>query len=274
MITIKPATPLAALILASAAAAALLSAACNEAAEPSRVELPVTTDSAEVVPVQTDLGYVVSLTSARLVMRDLVFTIAGEAHTELSAFRLLHDLLIPPAHAHPGHYLGGEVTGELLGRHVLDLTTEGSVVGMATLLEGTYTAANFTFARGTVDDGLEATDPLIGHTAILEGIATRDGDEYSFVVVLDSPEDRVLVGAPFEARVAPGAASPIRFAFAPRDELEGDTLFDGIDFAVLDADGDGTVSLAADAADSETEDAYNRIHRVFQSHDHFALHLD
>lgn len=265
-----PAARFAALLI-PAAAVALCAGACNEAAEPARVELSVTTDGSGVVPVQTDQGYTVTVTSARLAMQDLVFTVSGEVHTELSAFRLLYDLLIPPAHAHPGHYLGGEVTGELQGRYVLDLVS-AAPVGTATLLEGTYTAANFTFARASVDDGLDGSDALIGHTALVEGIAARGGAEYAFTVVMNSPEDRVLVGAPFAAEISPGAADPIRFTFSPADELEGDTLFDGVDFATLDGDGDGTISITEGAADAATEDAYNRIHRAFQSHDHFSLH--
>lgn len=93
-----------------------------------------------------------------------------------------------------------------------------------------------------------------------------------------------------------------------KDPLEGDTLFDGIDFGALDYDGDGQLTLAeegspetttshfdagtlADAGLLEATDAatapdagppdddakqhldaaYHRLKRTFQTHDHFDI---
>ena len=58
---------------------------------------------------------------------------------------------------------------------------------------------------------------------------------------------------------------------SPLDPLEMDTLFDGVDFAALDRDGDGRIQIAPDSSDEETVAAYNAIRRTFQTHDHFVV---
>ena len=244
---------------------------CEKATEAPRVELAVVTDGGGLVPVITDLGYEVELTEARVAVRDVAFTIAGEAHTASeSPGRRLADVLVPRAHAHPGHYQGGEVTGELRGRFVVDWTSgeEGEELGVATLLAGTYSAANFAFDRGS-EALLGADDPLVGHTALLRGTASRGGSQLAFVAVLDAPEDRQLVGAPFDVTLDVQADGEIRVRLETLDALEGDTLFDGVDFLALDGDDDGMVRIAAD--EGEAEEAYNTLRRTFQTHDHYSF---
>lgn len=246
--------------------------ACSPAQEAPRVVLPVVVDVAGMAPFTTDKGYTITLTEARVALKDVVFTIAGEAHVA-SSWELprLGDWLIPPAQAHPGHYQGGEVTGELVGSFVVDWAREGGrVLGDATLLGGRYTAANLTFDRGALGP-LPAGDALIGHTALLAGTATRDGQQIRFSILLDAPEGRVLVGAPFEATLSADTAGTLGLRFTPRDELEGDTLLDGVDFQALDADADHTVHIAPDLP--AVEDAYNTARRAFMTHDHYAVHL-
>jgi hypothetical protein len=243
-------------------------ASCDDPSEAPRVELPVAVDASGVAPLTTDLGYAVEVTSARVALEGLVFTVAGEAHTA-SLWRKLSDAVVPPAVAHPGHFQGGEVTGELPGEFVVEWPAEdGRELGVATLIAGTYSAANFTFARGAADD-LGADDPLVGHTAIVTGTATKDGQTTTFTFVVDSPEGRVLVGAPFEAEVTEDAAGTLNIQFHPADALEGDTLFDAIDFAALDGDGDGAVTVSPD--DPDVEDAYILFRRTFQTHDHYTI---
>ncbi len=247
----------------------LLQLGCGQANEAPQVGLPVVVDSGGITAIDTDLGYRVELDEARVVISDLVFTVAGEVHT----VALLHrasEMLIRTAHAHPGHSQGGEVTGELPGSYVIDWASEeGRILGTGTLIAGTYTAANFVFASGTEALGLPADDPLIGHTAIIRGTATRDGTSVGFTIVVDSPEGRELIGAPFEATIDADATDEIRFRFEPRDPIELDTVFAGIDFIALDDDQDGVVLITPD--DVAVETAYNDFRRVFQTHDHFRV---
>ena len=243
---------------------------CGDAVEAMRVDLPVVVDGRGSAEVTTDLGYRVELTEARIALRDVLFTIAGEVDTG-SALRRLADFLMPAAYAHPGHFEGGDVTGELRGQFVADwIGSTGGTLGVATLIAGTYTAANFTFDRGSVDAGLSPDDVLVGHTARLTGQAERAGTRVDFTVVVDSPDGRELVGAPFEASIGEEATGILALRFTLVDPIEGDTLFDGVDFAALDDDRDGQVSIEPEVPNVET--AYHRLRRTFQSHDHFSVH--
>jgi hypothetical protein len=245
---------------------AVVLSACGEPEEAPRVDLPVFVDSSGIAAVTTDLGYSVELTAACAAIEDITFTIAGEAH-EASLWRRLSRLVIPAAHAHPGHYQGGDVTGELRGRFVLGWLPEGSTdLGRATLLAGTYKSANFTFTRGAAKDG-----ELSGHTAVLRGRAKKGGKTVKLTAILDAPEGRELIGAPFELEVREGSRERLGIRLVMTDPLEGDSLFDGIDFAALDADGDGELALEPSSKEKAVLDAYNLLRRRFMTHDHFDI---
>lgn len=250
------------------AAGLLTITACSDATEAPRVTLPVVVDASEFSVVQTDLGYEIAIASAQIALRDLVFTVAGEAHTA-SLWDTVYAAVVPAAQAHPGHYQGGEVTGELLGEFTIEWPTDdGRHLGDATLIAERYSAANFTFSRGS-SEALGEDHALVGHTAIFVGTATKDGNETAFTIVVDSPEDRELVGVPFEATIASDDTRTLGLQLTPLDATEGDTLFDAIDFATLDVDGDGHISIAPDIA--AVEDAYNVFRRTFQTHDHYRI---
>jgi hypothetical protein len=256
-------------VLNACCLAACALCACSAAEEVDRVELRVVTDGAALLPVTTDLGYELELSSARVAVHDLKFTIAGEAHASLG--RRLSDFLVRPAHAHPGHFQGGEVTGELPGSFILHFApAEVHEVGTATLLVGAYRAANFTFARAE-STTVAPSDVLLGHTAALHGVARRGGTALAFDIVLDSPEGRELVGIPFQRTISADSREPLALGLSPLDPVEMDTLFDGLDFLSLDADGDGHIQIAPDSTDEATVAAYNAFRRRFQTHDHFAI---
>lgn len=243
--------------------------ACGAAEEPPRVQLSVFADASGMTSVESDLGYVIDVKEARMIAEDIVFTVAGEVHTS-SFWRDLGDALIPPAFAHPGHFQAGEITGEMPGRFLLEWLPEaGGNVGTATLLAGIYQGANFGCARGDISDGMAADDPLLGHTALLGGTARRGEAEIQFEVIVDSPEAREIVGVPFELEVRAGSRERLGLRLLTADPHEGDTLFDGIDFVRLDADGDGSVLISETAGDAAHVDAYNQFRRTFQTHDHF-----
>lgn len=258
-----------------------LALACAPSEAP-RVDLAVVVDGSGLVAATTDLGWAIEFEQARLAIADLEFTTAGEVHEarEPSPGAWLLGLLLPTAHAHPGHYQGGEIIGELPGEFVLDfIAGDGVEIGVATLIVGEYAAANFRFRRAAADELVEL-DPLIGHTAILAGTASKDGQVIAFSIAIDSPEDRELVGAPFEYTVEQDDDELVELGvrLLSIDPNEGDHLFDAIDFGVLDAaDGaaDGMVALVDPELDPSMPtalvDAYNQIRRDFQTHDLFEI---
>lgn len=233
------------------------------------MELPLVTDGGGLSVVTNDLGFEIEVSEARLVVEDFEFTVAGEAHTSL--LRRLSDAVVPVAHAHPGHFQAGDVTGELRGHFVLRFAPgETREVGTATLLVGTYQSANVTLGHASSGDVAE-DDPLLGHTAILSGSASKEDAVVDFEIGIDSPAGRQLVGIPFEAEITEAGQEALHLRLLPLDPLEMDTLFDGLDFAALDADADGQVRIAPGATDTALVGAYNTLRRALQTHDHFQI---
>ncbi|RAL20070.1 hypothetical protein DL240_18740 [Lujinxingia litoralis] len=240
-------------------AALLLLGGCGEPEEAPRVDLGVVVDGQGLTGTTTDLGYTIELREARLAPGELHFTVAGDAHMA-SLGRRVGDLLIPLAHAHPGHFEGGEVTGELEGSHEVDWASEqGREMGRATLLPGDYRSADFTFHR-------LADAPHL--SARLAGTATRQGQSVDFTFEIAAPPGRRLTGAPFEATVRAETRGELGFRLTLVDPSEGDHLFDGVDFEALATD--ATLSFSADTDD----DTYFSVRRRLLSHDHYELHLE
>lgn len=238
---------------------------CSSPKETPRVEVSVVADSSGIQPVVTNLEYEVSLTAVDVAIRDIEFMVSGEVAT--SFWDRVSDAVVSKAWAHPGHYQGGDVTGELLGSFVLHFEPDRvQSLGTAILLEGDYHSVNFFFRR-------EEGGILDGHSASLRGTAMRDDAEVQFEIVLDSPDERRLEGAPFEYRVEEGAELVVGLRLLVQDLLEGDTLFDDVDFLALDRDSDGHVDIRADSEEEASISAYNQIHRKLQSHDHFDLRV-
>lgn len=257
--------------------AAALACAPNEA---PRVEVEIVVDGSGLGVSATDLGWTIEFEQARLALANLEFTTAGEVHATraLDPGGWLLGLVMASAHAHPGHYQGGEIIGELPGDHLLDfIGGEGASLGFATLIVGDYTAANFGFRRARADE-LPEGDPLVGHTALLSGTASKAGEVVGFSIFIDAPIDRELVGAPFEYTLDEQATLVLGVRLLDTDPYEGDHLLDGIDFAALDA-ADGAIDGAIVLLDPELEpnqpdaltDAYNQIRRDFQTHDLFDI---
>jgi len=210
----------------------------------------------------------VRLTRAQLALRDLSFTVAGELHARGGGWGLLG-----AAWAHPGHYEGGEVTGALVGRILLDLPAdEGRALGEATLLSGAYTAVNFIF-EPLDPDAPEGAAPAL----LLEGAAAREGREVRFEVSVTAPAGRVLVGAPFEASVTAASARAMeaRLRIELSNPLAAGCLFDGLDFFALDAawDGaeDGAARLDASSPRALTDEPYLALRRALLSHSFYRV---
>ncbi len=237
----------------------LLLAACGETQEAKTVNHPIRSDGAGVETVSTDLGYTVTTTRLRTVVRDLRFTRGGETHAGLWPL----GWLVGTAHAHPGHSAGGETVGELPGRFVVDwLAPGGTSLGAATMLEGGYDGADFTFALGAAADGLATDDPLLGATFDVAGRAEKAGRAVEFTARLAIEEGTDLVGAPFDADVGDDGV-PFVLRLVTRDPGEQGTVYDGVDFFAL-GEG-GAVALPSDSAQ------VNRLRRNLRVHDHYLV---
>ena len=246
----------------TALATLLALTACTPSREPVHVQLAVVLDASGIEPSTTDLGWEVELTTARIAASDLQFSILGEMHSDATAW--VPGWILGRAWAHPGHYSGGDVTGELAGEFILDwLAHDGMKLGDADMLVGDYNGMNFTFRAAAASDGLAADDPLLGHTAHFVGVARSGETEVAFTAVVDLDAGAQLIGAPFEATIDADATAPIELQLVPTDPEEGTSLFDGIDFSTLEPGTDGIAAIAPGDV------AHNLLRRTLQSHVHY-----
>ncbi|MCB9529144.1 MAG: hypothetical protein H6701_12320 [Myxococcales bacterium] len=242
-------------VFAWLAAAASCAACGGESVEAQPVEVPVRLAAAPG-PVVTDLGYTVRVTAARQVLSGFVFTRGGEAHAGWLGW------LVGTAHAHPGHAAGGEARGELGGRFVVDWFDAGAPLGTAAILPGRLDGLDFGLGTATAD-ALGAGDPLVGHNLYLEAEVSRDERRWTLSLAVPQDADKQVTGVVCPAEIAAG--STLALALRVQDPFEDDTVFDGIDFAAEDPDGDGRIG--PDASDSMT----NRVRRALQTHDHYEV---
>jgi len=248
---------------------AVASAGCAQPTEVPRVAIDLVVDSSGLLPVTNDLGYLVEVAEAELVVVDFEFARAGEMHTR-ALWPALWDAIIPAAYAHPGHSQEGDVTGELLGQfHLQWRPGQVQRLAPATLLVGDYASANFTFGFSGPEDSVTAGRE--GTTGMVRGIATRGGRSIVFEAVMTAPPDRLLVGIPFEVSVTLEVPSELAFRLVTEDPLEGDTLFDGIDFGALDVDGDGVLTLVPEASEPAVVEAAYALRRTLMTHDHYEI---
>jgi hypothetical protein len=238
-----------------------LATACSSEEAP-RVSLPVAADaSATNQPTATNLGYLVTLTRARAALRDLQFTVGGETHQAL--LQRVQRWILPVAHAHPGHAGGGEVVGELPGKLLVDWMSDGSAMGAAVMLAGKYQGANFGFRVAEAGE-LPAGDPLIGHTFVFEGAASKDGRSVPFTALVDVDPTATLIGAPFDHQVVAGQAETLGLRLLPRNPTDpDDTIWNQIDFFALPGAEVGRARIAAPG------EAHNFLVRALRTHDHY-----
>ncbi len=241
----------------------LAAAVCTSGVEPATVTLPMVASGTGLPGFTTAEGYEIEIERFRAAIADIEFTIRGETHAGL--LPRLRDAILPSAKAHPGHYAGGEVTGELPGRFVIDpFAGEDTPLGEARLLEGDYNGANFAFLAAGPDDGIAGDDPLAGRTAVVGGTARRGERVFRFEAAVEMDAGAGVVGAPFRLVVRPDTRATLVLRLLPVDPTaEADTLLDGVEFEALDTDGDGEVLIAPGDA------AHNVLRRRLQSHDHW-----
>lgn len=240
------------------------SVACDlDSSQAARVPLPVVVDGSGMVDFANDEGYAIRMTTMRVAFDNVEFTTSGEMHATL--LHKLGGLVIPTVYAHPGHYGGGQVIGEMNGRFVVDWLQDGATLGDATMLEGSYDGANFVFTRARASDGITVDDPIIGHTMEIAGEATRDGTTWTFHGFIDQDEGRRVVGLPLALELREGDDVELGLQVLMIDPFEADTALDHLDFAVLDADGDGRVELVTG------DPGYNTLVKQLQVHDQYEV---
>lgn len=229
--------------------------ACSDTEEAARIDLPVTTDATAFTAATTDQSYSVQLDRVRIAVADIELTIEGETHTDDAR-------IVAP---HPGHEGGGTVTGELPGNFILTWDgAEHEPLGEATLIVGDYHGANWTFRPADAADGLVSDDPLLGHAFHITGTASKTGTDYPFDIVLDVEPNTRLVGAVFEDVVTETTTGSLGIQFFPADPFEGDTAFDGLDFAALPEVG-GVRQVRPGTAE------HNVLRRIIQTHDFYGV---
>lgn len=106
--------------------------------EAPEYEVEIFADGSGLLPVQTEQGVMVTVERIEFWIEGVEFTVGGDQDHEAQA-SLWRRLLLPEAQAHPGHGVGGEVAGELLGplRVVLRPSME-EPLGTGTFLGGDY----------------------------------------------------------------------------------------------------------------------------------------
>lgn len=235
--------------------------------EPVAVSLPVLCDGTASRYLVNDQGWQVQIDILRMAVRDFTFTIQGETHASL--FRSISDVLVPSAHAHPGHSAGGEVTGAMPGNFILDFSSGVlSPIGTGTLLVGEYEGFNLYFRVANSDDGLDAADPLLGHGVYIKGTAQKEKVVIPFSAVIDEPVDGSMDGGVFAHIVKEGTQAPLILTFADWVSLEDEsqeTIFDGIDFLSLETDAQGDVSIEPGSA------SHNMIMKQIVIHDYWEM---
>jgi len=222
--------------------------------EAETVDLPVTTAGGAMETATTDLGYTIELSRVRIAVSQIQFTIEGELHEKPGG-----------ALPHPGHYAGGEVTGELPGDFVLEWNGAAQDdLGTATLITGDYRGANFLFRAAAAADGLDAADPMIGHAFHLTGTVSKDGITNDLDILIDTELDTAIVGAVFDDVIGSSTDQRLDIRFFPVDPYEAETAFDGVDFATLPLVGN-TVEVRPGTPE------HNIIRRTVTTHDHYGV---
>ena len=257
-----------ALIQLVAIISVVLTSACNEPKEAPKVELSVYTEANQWSSFITNLNYEIELERVQLVAKDLNFTTSGQLHSST----LWHDItssVVPTVHAHPGHSQGGEVIGELLGEFIFEWSPgDRKFLGIATLIAGQYSAAEFTFGYGSMESS-PFNDQLMDHSILLSGTATKNEQVLSFLVTVDSPSDRKLIGVPFDAMVKANLNGELVIRFHGTDPSGAKSIFDQVDFLILDQDNDGVIVIGPDMV--AVEDTYNIVRRSLLTHDHYSV---
>jgi hypothetical protein len=140
----------------------------------------------------TDTGWRVELTVARMLLGPIyLFENPSPLQGSLSGrlWRGMGELLLPTAHAHEEFFSGGRVLGEWDREVVFDLLAEEGeplVLGKSPGIAGTVRSFSLLLQPASAGVAAEAVR-LEGHSVLLEGKASREGQTVAFRVGLDFP---------------------------------------------------------------------------------------
>ena len=212
----------------------LAAGSCSGAEEAPEYDVAIYADGSGLTPVETDLGAEVTVEEIRFWIDAVEFTVGGEEDHEAQA-SLFRRWVIPVAHAHPGHGVGGEVAGELLGPlEVVLRPGESERLGTGLFLGGRYAGYNLRFSL-TDGDG----EPL-EHHVLIRGAVTPpygpggDGEPRPFEARLQLFPGAEIRGGAFTGRIP--AVEALGLRVLTYDEWSETTLFDGVDFSGLPAE--------------------------------------
>lgn len=181
------------------------------------LDVKITTTPASKAPFTTASGWSVKL-DKMLVATGAFYFYDGEIIlSRRTPLQRVGDFFVPPAYAHPGHYVPGNAKGEMLAPSSADLLAGDAVLGRGNGVSGFVRSATFSFS--TPAQGPHAA-ALGASVAIVEGTATQ------------GTEMRV-----FRAEVAAGEI--LNTKNVPQVE--------GCPFAHVDVQGDGVVTVTVDA---------------------------
>jgi len=223
----------------------LASSGCPGGEEPALVSVPIEAVSAQPATFTTALGYDIDLDTGVIVLGALQFhepKSVEELNMEAPMARALRSVWGPAvAHAHPGHDMSGNVKGEWARTTFLDLLSPATVVGDGSFYEGAYETASLTLHQDGADGdaGLDASSPAAGHTLVLSGTADDGDGPISFDLVVD--HTKTILGIPFDATVAESDIPAVTLTVDPAE------ILGHLEFAELDTDADGTVTVADEA---------------------------
>lgn|GEM_PF-2140672 len=165
-------------------------------------------------------GTILTLTTAQFVFEDVLF--------EEPSLAARWPSLVPIAHAHAGHDYSGAESGELKGRHTVDLAGETAALGSARLLEGSFASARMQW-------------PADGPAAVLEGtVSPPDAGPLPFRFTIS--EDRTVLNMPFFAEIDSSDPPTTLHLQVDLARILGQS-----DWTTPDQDGDGVLT-AADGA--------------------------
>ena len=147
---------------------------------------------AEVGRFTKDTGWRVELSAARMLLGPIYLfenpsPLAGT--TARLRWHRLGELLLPTAHAHETFFSGGPVLGEWDREVVFDLLVDGGethVLGRSPGIAGVARSFSLLLQPASAALGAEAA-LLGGHSLVLEGTASREGQTVAFHAGLDFP---------------------------------------------------------------------------------------
>jgi hypothetical protein len=200
------------------------------------------------------VGWEIEVSRAQLCVEHLVYLEGAPVARAPRLRQRLRELVVPEAHAHPGHYDEGQVFGEMVTPGLVDLLAGDTLLGSAEGVTGVVQSAMLRFA----DPAALNADEMEGAVVVVEGIARLPGDaasERSFVAralpaeVLSSNTDQP------EVYGCPVTDGDVQSDGVMTLEVHVRLWLDQVDFAELPAGSERATVLPSDGA------AFNAFHR-------------